>query len=74
MGGNDDSELERLHTPTERTTVRVLNINASDRVQLRRELQDDPPMQPTRRYASCVYNIKMLIAASRHIVLSLRCL
>jgi len=32
-------------TPTGRTTVRVLNMNAADRVQLRRELQDDPPGQ-----------------------------
>lgn len=33
-------------TPTGRTTVRVLNMNAADRVQLRRELQDDPPVPP----------------------------
>jgi hypothetical protein len=33
-------------TPTGRTTVRVLNMNAADRVQLRRELQVDPPVQP----------------------------
>jgi hypothetical protein len=33
-------------TPIGRTTVRVLNMNAADRVQLRRELQDAPPGQP----------------------------
>lgn len=33
-------------TPTGRTTVRVLTMNAADRVQLRRELQDGPPVQP----------------------------
>jgi hypothetical protein len=33
-------------TPTGRTTARVLNMNAADRVQLRRELQDDHPVQP----------------------------
>jgi len=33
-------------TPTGRTTVRVLNMNAADRVQLRRESQEEPPVQP----------------------------
>jgi len=33
-------------TSTGRTTVRVLNMNAADRVQVRRELQDAPPVQP----------------------------
>jgi hypothetical protein len=33
-------------TPTGRATVRVLNMNAADRVQLRRALQEEPPVQP----------------------------
>jgi hypothetical protein len=33
-------------TPTGRTTVRVLTMNTAGRAQLRRELQDDPPVQP----------------------------
>jgi len=33
-------------TPTGRATIRVLDMNAADRVQLRRELQDDSPGQP----------------------------
>ena len=32
-------------TPTGRTTVRVLHMNAADRVQLRKELQEEPPSQ-----------------------------
>jgi len=32
-------------TPTGRTTVRVLHMNAADRVQLRKELQGEPPSQ-----------------------------
>ena len=33
-------------TPTGRTTSQVLDMNAADRVQLRRALPDDPPLQP----------------------------
>jgi len=33
---------------TGRTTVHVLHMNAADRVQLRKELQEEPPSQPTR--------------------------
>jgi hypothetical protein len=32
-------------TQTGRTTVRVLHMNAADRVQLRKELQEEPPSQ-----------------------------
>ena len=32
-------------TSTRRTTVRVLHMNAADRVQLRKELQEEPPSQ-----------------------------
>ena len=31
--------------PTGRTTVRVLHMNAADRVQLRKVLQEEPPSQ-----------------------------
>lgn len=34
-------------TATGRTTVRVLNMNAADRVQVRRELHDDDPGRAT---------------------------
>lgn len=33
-------------TPTGRATVRVLNMNAADRVQVRRELRDEPQEPP----------------------------
>jgi hypothetical protein len=33
-------------TPIGRATVRVLHMNAADRVQLRQELQEGPPVQP----------------------------
>lgn len=33
-------------TPTGRTTVRVLEMNATDRVQLRRAVKDEPPPLP----------------------------
>jgi len=33
-------------TPTGRATARVLDMNAADRVELRRTLQDEPPLQP----------------------------
>jgi HNH endonuclease len=33
-------------TPTGRTTVRVLDMNAADRMQLRRALQEEPPVPP----------------------------